>query len=344
MSTQDPRESLDVRNTAADPLDVPARAPMPMLPTGPCWVCGGATLDRVWSDSFDLSEFPRFGDYVHAEHPPSWVVRCRRCGFGQPESLPATPDYFDLIYAINWELCDLDREFDCGYKDAIFRHLLEGLQRRWPRGMQRSVLDVGTHVGRFVYLAREAGWDAEGVELNPVTAEYAARRSGATIHRVKAQDLATHGKRYGAVTLTDVLEHIPRPVEVLAGIRSLLHSGGLVAIKVPNGPAQRVKETVRRTVLRRSDARIATRFVHVNHFTVASLRRCLESAGFREVTIQVAVPDFLPARYARRTLTEAGSALLRLAVYHAARLIPGGVHTPMGLNLQAFAINPAESK
>src|SRR5438270_4032978 len=110
--------------------DATALEPMPFADAGPCWICGGAELDRVWRDPFDLTDFPRFGAYAHAGHPPSWLVRCRACGFGQPESLPAIADFFETLYDISWGREALDREFDCGYKDLIFREVLEGLERR----------------------------------------------------------------------------------------------------------------------------------------------------------------------------------------------------------------------
>ena len=322
--------------------DAPARESMPLVATGPCWVCGGTAQHRVWCDPFDLSAFSRFGSYAHAEHTPTWLVRCRACGFGQPESLPASASFFDTLYAIEWTPASLDREFDSGYKDLIFQTVLKGLERRRPATLPKTLLDVGTHVGRFVYLARQAGWEAEGAEFNPVTASYAVQRTGAPIHQGPAQSLAAQGRRYSALTLNDVLEHIPRPGPLLAELRGLLHPGAVVAIKVPHGPMQRLKEGFRRTVLRQAEAGVGVRYVHVNHFTVASLRQCLERAGFRTVEVVVAPPDFMPAWCADRTPSQARTALLRMAVYRTAGLIPGGVYTPLALNLQAFAINPGD--
>jgi SAM-dependent methyltransferase len=297
----------------------------------------------VWRDPFDLSDFPRFGPYAHAEHPPSWVVRCQACGFGQPESLPALEGFFETLYDTPWLEETLNQEFDSGYKDLIFRKVLEGLEpRRAAAGLPRTVLDVGTHVGRFLHCARLAGWEAEGAELGPTVAAYAARRTGLPIYHGRAQDLVTQGRRYGALVLTDVLEHIPQPGLVLAELRGLLPPGGVIAVKVPHGPMQRLKEGIRRSVLRQKDAGVAVRLVHVNHFTVRSLRLCLQGAGFRAVKIGVAAPDFMPASFAERTPSQARAAALRQAVYHAASWIPGGVHTPLALNLQAFAIKSAD--
>jgi SAM-dependent methyltransferase len=316
---------------------------MPFVATGPCWVCGGKEWDQVWCDPFDLSNYPRFGPYDHANHPPTRLVRCRACGFGQPESLPAVADFFKTLYTMEWTPESLDHEFDCGYKDLIFQSVLDRLAKRLGARLPRTVLDVGTHVGRFVYLARQAGWQAEGAEFNPLTASYAERRTGAPIYQGPAQELAARGRRFSAVTLNDVLEHIPRPVPLLAELRELLPPGGVLAIKVPHGPMQRLKEGFRQSVLRQPSAGVLTRYVHVNHFTVGSLRRSLEKAGFHQVTIGVAAPEFAPASFSGRTRAHALEAFLRLSVYRAARLIPGGVYMPLSLNLQAFAINPGGS-
>jgi hypothetical protein len=257
--------------------------------------------------------------------------------------LPATADFFDTLYSIEWTEEVLDREFDAGYKDLIFHQVLSGLERYRDPNLPRTSLDIGTHVGRFVELARRAGWEAEGAELNPVTASYAAHRTGAPIHQMRAQDLATQGRRYTAVTLNDVLEHIPRPLPLLAEVRGLLPAGGVIAIKVPHGPMQRIKEGIRRTLLRQPGAGVGLRFVHVNHFTVKSLRLCLERAGFDRISIEIAAPDFVPAHYPRgRTFQQAYSAFVRTAVYGAGKRIPGGVYTPLALNLQAFAVNSGE--
>jgi SAM-dependent methyltransferase len=323
--------------------DTAGRTPMPMEPTGPCWVCGAEAWDPVWQEPFDLSNLPRFGpELAHAGHPPSRMLRCRACGFGQPEAMPARTDYLDTLYDIPFDDAEMDRQFTWGYKDFIFRTILEELGRRLPPGVPRTLLDVGCHIGTFLPAARAAGWDVEGAELAPRTAAYAARRTGLAVHQVPAQELVAHGRRYGVVTLTDVLEHIPRPAPLVAELRGLLHPGGLLAIKVPHGPMQRLKERIRRDLLRKPDAGVMTRYVHVNHFTVRSLRRCLESAGFRDVAVKAGAPEFLPPSPGR-TRGQAASAIVRRAVYRAAEVLPGGVHTPLAMNLQAFGTNPGGS-
>jgi hypothetical protein len=59
----------------------------------------------------------------------------------------------------------------------------------------------------------------------------------------------------------------------------------------------------------------------------------LERAGFSKVLVRTAAPELPPDR---TSLQRLASNAVRMGVYAAARL-PGGVHTPLGLNLQAYA-------
>ena len=317
------------------------RHSLPTKPSGPCWICGGTRQHRVWKSEFDLTSLPRFGPALaHSEHPPIYMVRCRDCGFGQPEVMPDMPDYFETLYAIPFSEASLDKQFNDPYKDWVFTSLAAELGRRLAADLPRTLLDVGCHHGRFLHVAKQAGWQAEGAELAERTAEFAASRTGATIHRGPAQTLIERGLHFGAVTITDVLEHIPQPAPLVRQLRELLLPGGILAVKVPHGRMQRIKEKIRGDLLRRPDAGIMTRLVHVNHFSVASLRRVLEDAGFEDVTVTVAVPEMFYPDPKTRTFTQGLGMHLREAFYYAAKLLPGGVHTPLALNLQAFARNP----
>lgn len=302
-----------------------------------CWVCGGETLERVHDAILDLAIFRDQHPKLAAYGGRVWFRRCGACGFAQPEQMPALPEFFDCLYDQLWSEEWVIREFESPYKDVIFHSILRTLDRRSPP--VRRLLDIGAHAGRFLDLADRAGWRAEGIELNPRTAAYAARRTGLPVHQVNVDRLVMEGRSYGAVTLTDVLEHIPEPVKLLARVHDALVPGGVVAIKVPSGPAQRIKEQVRAWIHRGYRPRLADNLVHVNHFSVRSLRVALERAGFEDVRIAVGAPELPPAS----TRAEHGSNLFRRALYFAALTVPGSVHSPLALNLQAYARRPAPS-
>jgi SAM-dependent methyltransferase len=297
-------------------------------PVERCWICGATTLRPVATAIFEHSAYagqdPPLARYTGATVR---LLRCADCGFGQPEALPSLPDYFGRMYDQRWSPAWLEEEFRAETKDRIFRQVLAGLAHRLAPE-RRRLLDVGAHVGRFLRLASEAGWEAEGVELNPATASYATRATGLPVHRADLRDLEAEGRRYDAVTLTDVLEHVPEPVAALEGLQGVLATGGWVAVKVPHGPAQRIKERLRGRLFRGYRPTVADNLVHVSHFTPRSLRLALESAGFEAIRVAPAAPE-LPATALRRALVRAVAAL--------ADALPRGERTPLAMNLQAFA-------
>ena len=296
-------------------------------PIDACWICGGAALRPVHELIFELDEYKRQDpELARYSGQRLELQRCGACGFAQPAALPSLPRYFDRMYDQRWSEDWIAAEFASTAKDAIFSQILSSLGSRLPAG-RRRLLDVGAHAGRFLHVARQRGWQAEGLELNPKTAAYAARASGAAVHQGNVHSLSLTPASYDAITLTDVLEHVPRPLDVLPRVRELLAEGGWVAIKVPNGPAQRMKEQVRARLFPTYRATIADNLVHVNHFSTRSLRLALQRARFSDVSIAVGAPELPPSG----PLSRAG----RLAVFHAARL--AGPSSPLALNLQAYA-------
>lgn len=296
------------------------------IPIDRCWVCGGNRLAPLHSALFELSEYarqdPPLAEYSGATVP---IVECGNCGFAQPAALPALPQFFDRMYDQRWSDDWIEEEHRAVYKDAIFADVLAALDRRLPAG-RRRLLDVGSHAGRFLALARQAGWQAEGLELNPKTAAFAAAATGAPIHRGNVHTFDADGA-FDAVTLTDVLEHIPDPRSVIRRVARYLAPGGWVAVKVPNGPAQRIKERVRAALRPGYRPTLADNLVHVNHFSPRSLRRALEAEGFTAIDVIAGAPELPPA---------AASRLIRRLAFVPARVLPGALHTPLALNLQAY--------
>lgn len=296
------------------------------LPIEACWICGGQSFSGVHEARLDLSEYRRQDPELAAYSGNRVLIqRCTACAFAQPAALPALPGFFDRLYDQRWADDWIAHESEATYKDLIFGDILRGLAQR--TGHRGRLLDIGAHAGRFLRLARAEGWNGEGLELNPKTAAFAARVSGSVVHQGNV-DAFDPDERYDAITLTDVLEHVPCPLDVLARVRSFLSDQGWVAIKVPNGPAQRLKEHLRERLRPGYRATIADNLVHVNHFSRASLARALERSGFCEVSVVAAAPE-LPDGFVRRSA--------RLAAFRLARALPGGAASPLALNLQAYA-------
>jgi SAM-dependent methyltransferase len=311
-------------------------SPAAFEPVNTCDVCGGSELFRVHELLFDLgmyaSQDPELAAYSGQRLD---LRRCAACGFAQPSARPSLPRFFDRLYDQRWSEAWIRAEFEAEYKDAIFRGILQSLAGRL-QGPRRRLLDVGAHAGRFLALARAQGWAAEGLELNPQTAAYAATHSGAPVRQLNVHQVDARTAAYDAITLTDVLEHIPDPIAVLARVAALLAPGGWTAVKVPSGPGQLRKERWRGRLVRGYRPTLADNLVHVNHFSPLSLRIALERAGFCDIAIVPGAPELPDTRGVRGSV----SRLTRRSLHFAARMLPGGVHLPVTLNLQAYARRP----
>ncbi len=256
-----------------------------------CWVCSSEDLVRVHDAPFQLPEYaeedPELAAYTgqHAD-----IMRCRRCGFAQPSALPALPGYFDRMYNQRWAHDWVEREHEADYKDIIFTDILRFLDGQ-VRSSPRRLLDVGAHAGRFVALARADGWDADGIEVNERTAAFAAKATGGRVFHGNLYLTELPAASYDALTLTDVLEHLPEPRRALRRAHDCLRRGGWISIKVPNAPAQRLKERALARLRSGYRVRIADNLVHVNHFSAASLERALAAEDFDSITLRPAAPE-----------------------------------------------------
>ena len=304
-----------------------------LTPVAACWVCDGRELARVHDARLEFSEYrtqdPELAEYSGRRVP---IVRCHACGFAQPAELPALPRYFDRMYDQRWSADWVEREHHAPYKDQIFDAVLTQLERRLPAG-RRRLLDIGAHAGRFIARARARGWDADGLELNPRTAAYAAAASGGRVHQGNLSTWSGHDAAYDAVTLTDVLEHIPDPRSALRRVHALLAPGGWIAVKVPNAPVQRVKERVRSWLRPGYHPALADNLVHVNHFGPAAMRTALRREGFSRVAVLVGAPEMPEGK----TLASRLDRAVRTVSYQIAGALPGGTYTPLAFNLQAYA-------
>lgn len=96
------------------------------------------------------------------------------------------------------------------------------------------VLDIGSGGGEFVFLARQAGLQAQGVEPNEGYADYSQASLGIPVQTCFFQDLDSTVQELDGITLFHVLEHLPDPLGSLRWLATRLRPGGTLAIEVPD--------------------------------------------------------------------------------------------------------------
>ena len=135
----------------------------------------------------------------------------------------------------------IDRHLADYVEPAKARELLDILAERAPDA--RTLLDIGSGYGSFVLVAREAGIDAVGIEPADVEVAFARARLAElrpgddaehAYHGGDARRLPWPDGSFDAVTLWNVLEHIPEAPLALAEAARVLAPGGTLLAIAPN--------------------------------------------------------------------------------------------------------------
>lgn len=96
------------------------------------------------------------------------------------------------------------------------------------------LLDVGCAAGLFLSLAEQRGFRGEGLELNDLYVDYIRTRRPVTVHRKLLEEMCYPDSSFDIVTLWDVLEHLPKPLETVQEISRILNRGGILALTTIN--------------------------------------------------------------------------------------------------------------
>lgn len=99
---------------------------------------------------------------------------------------------------------------------------------------QGRVLDIGCATGIFLRGMQLRNWECYGVEPSIHAAEYARTRFDLPIHTGYLGNGQFPDSFFDIITLWDVFEHLPSPIDTLAVIFKILKPGGLLVITTPN--------------------------------------------------------------------------------------------------------------
>lgn len=165
-----------------------------------------------------------------------------------------------------------------------------------------SLLDVGCGSGEFIRRMCSLGWDAHGVDPDPVAVGHCLNQ-GLDVFQGTIADVPPE-PRYDVITLNHVIEHAPDPVSLLLECkRRLVPQTGRLMIMTPNlnsmghrwfGRYWRGFETPRHLLL----------------FSISSLKELVVKAGLRlnalRTESRLARIMYNPSAYARKGETRVG--------------------------------------
>ena len=207
------------------------------------------------------------------------VWRCKRCGLVFPNPMPVPAEGVGQLYALDPD--EYFQRHDAEEKMVSARHMIATAGRL--AGVGGRLLDVGSGRGDVLVAAREAGWEATGIDLSHSFADHAERRSGAVVRREPIERCGFPDGSFDAVVLAAVLEHLYDPDATVREIARVLRPGGAFFVDVPNeaGLYFRLGNLYQRLRGRDWVVNVAPTFepFHVFGFSPRSLRALLAKHG-----------------------------------------------------------------
>jgi SAM-dependent methyltransferase len=150
------------------------------------------------------------------------IVECESCGLARTLPIPDTEQYRSG-YAPNTSDGEFTGELSDFWSPDVARYVRD-------HSTGKSLLDVGCGIGNLVVAAAAVGFEAEGIDVDPITTEE-ARRQG---RRVRTGAISQLDSTYDAVVVNHVLEHISDLDGFLGELSRLLTPGGRLFVLAPN--------------------------------------------------------------------------------------------------------------
>ena len=149
------------------------------------------------------------------------------------------------------------------------------------------LLDVGCGLGTFLSLAESFGWQVSGTEVSEFAVSYAKKELARDVFLGNLEKAGFENNYFDVVTLWHVLEHVQRPVKLLAEVKRIIKPGGLVVIEVPN---VRYLPQLIKGVLKAGNPYFYicpenNPEKHLSHFDGKTLKRILSRADFHVLNV-----------------------------------------------------------
>lgn len=169
----------------------------------------------------------------HLEVEGNTFVKCSSCGLIYMNPRPTGG--FEQVSAATVEGLT-----EKGYRESrawYYRRILREFDDFRKTG---RLLEVGCASGGFLKAAKEAGWEAVGVEIAEELASI-GRDRGLDIRTCDICDTSLPDDSFDVAVLNMVIEHVTSPRDVMAKLRALLGTGGALWLHTPNYASTTIK-------------------------------------------------------------------------------------------------------
>jgi 2-polyprenyl-3-methyl-5-hydroxy-6-metoxy-1,4-benzoquinol methylase len=194
---------------------------------------------------------------------------CKNCRF--VFSNPYIPE--EDIVGFYSQLEDREYSTEAEGRSKNFRTILNRL-KRVRKGTENSgtrLLDIGAASGIFLHLARQEGYEINGIEPSEFLVKEAKKQYNIELFKGTVEDYKTKDK-FSIITLLDIIEHLVEPDTFMSKVDALIEENGILVLVTPD--------------INSLAARLAGkrwwhfRVAHVNFFNLHSLNFLLQKHGY----------------------------------------------------------------
>lgn len=175
-------------------------------------------------------------DYNRALSPDIFdYYRCRQCKCIFLSKIPPNlGDYYPSNY---YEIpTDLEKFVRHARKES---YKIDIIRRFKTEG---RLLEIGPAFGSFCYLAKDAGFHTEAIEMDASCCNFLKDSLGIEAIQSDCAEIALKSLApYDVVALWHVIEHLPNPWSTLEAIIQKLNPGGILVVAAPNPDALQFK-------------------------------------------------------------------------------------------------------
>lgn len=242
------------------------------------------------------------------------VVRCVGCGFmyASPR-LEAHHDHWPDVADFDYEThvpLRYQKERVQVRDLAPTRRLLAELHPN--RG---KCVEVGCSLGFQLAAMRQDGWDVLGIEPDRHACRHATDKLGVPTICSVYQDGLLPDASVDVLVMLHVIEHVPDPVSTLRSVHRALKPGGHLVLETPR------YDTLMFRILGRRERNVSLDD-HIFFFTVESLRRAYELAGFSLERLVIPPRSLSAERLVQLVATHSGIRRAHRAADWLARRLP----------------------
>ena len=221
------------------------------------------------------------------------IVRCNRCQLILTQG-SLVQENSSSIYLGSFEH---RRKYDKYIKPSRLLSYRNGLDKLESYRKLNRIIDIGCSYGYFLAEAKRRGWEAFGVEISKYEAGVTAKEVGIPVWEGNLEYAKFPTGYFDVVTMWDVIEHIPNPVQLLLECNRILRKNGVILIRTPNAEALSMKCKWYAKPVLWSYLQLAYPSVpkeHLYHFTPSTIDAFMRNTGFE--TLQIITKETLGER------------------------------------------------